>query len=178
MFITTIACLFTQLVMYKYGDSPCPHHQDDNCQAVCPASELSASIIRIIIHHPSSIIHHPSPMIRIIFARLFVQSDRDCRQFCEDTADCRFYYWWPFSTLFKFSPFLAKCENTFPWGLNSAAAGRIVPWYLLQMVYAKGLKDWDIKYKPTFPLTPKLKFGTLETSVQLYIFKSYFQQKV
>ena len=29
--------------------------------------------------------------------RLFVQSDRDCRQFCEDTADCRFYYWSPFS---------------------------------------------------------------------------------
>ena len=33
---------------------------------------------------------------RIITTRLFVQSDRDCRQFCEDTADCRFYYWWPF----------------------------------------------------------------------------------
>ena len=28
-----------------------------------------------------------------ITTRLFVQSDRDCRQFCEDTADCRFYYW-------------------------------------------------------------------------------------
>jgi len=27
--------------------------------------------------------------------RLFVQTDPDCRQFCEDTADCRFYYWYP-----------------------------------------------------------------------------------
>ena len=32
-----------------------------------------------------------------LHTRLFVQSDRDCRQFCEDTADCRFYYWSPFS---------------------------------------------------------------------------------
>jgi len=27
--------------------------------------------------------------------RLFVQSDRQCRSICEETPDCRFYYWYP-----------------------------------------------------------------------------------
>jgi len=27
--------------------------------------------------------------------RLFIQSDRQCRAICEETPDCRFYYWYP-----------------------------------------------------------------------------------
>ena len=27
--------------------------------------------------------------------RLFTQSDGECRTICEDTPDCRFYFWYP-----------------------------------------------------------------------------------
>ena len=35
-------------------------------------------------------------ILKIYFVfRLFVQSDRECRAICEETPDCRFYYWYP-----------------------------------------------------------------------------------
>ena len=68
-------------------------------------------------------------IMRIFATRLFVQSDRDCRQFCEDTADCRFYYWSafsfnPLSFLQRTSALCRKSAQIFCIGLN---------WSLLQV---------------------------------------------